>query len=277
MVRFIFILLFLSLPTCASEIVKKKVTLVYEVKANPPFYFGEGSNIDWKKPGITLELLKLLEKKFSIKIEFKRRPWARGLKEVQANVVDGIFHASFKPERLQIGVYPMKNGLPDGSRKIMSQSYFLYKYKNSPLQWDGKEITNLNGEIGAVRGYAIVGTIKALGVQVHEVRSQFNGLKMLKAGRIAAWADIETMADFQMKLHPEEFKYIIKVFPPFMQVDYYLMFSHQFVQDNPELSEAIWDTIRELRDSSQYELIVDKYFQPEVHYAGKSRPDQIVW
>ena len=276
MVRFIFILLFLSLPIGAAEIVKKKITLVYEVKANPPFYLGEGSDIDWKKPGITLEILKLLENKLNIEIEFKRRPWARGLKEVQANVVDGIFHASFNPARLQIGLYPMKNGLPDGSRKIMSQSYFLYKRKNSPLQWDGKELTKLNGDIGAVRGYAVVGTIKGLGVQVHEVRSQYNGLMMLNAGRIAAFADIETMTDFQIKSHPDEIKYIIKIFPPFMQVDYYLMFSHQFVHDNPKLSEAIWDTIRDVRDSSQYEIIAEKYFQPAVHYADKSRLKQIV-
>ncbi|GGA94200.1 substrate-binding periplasmic protein [Agarivorans gilvus] len=260
MVRFIFILLLLSLPVSAAESARKKITLVYEVKPNPPFYLGEGSDIDWRKPGITLEVLKLLEGKLNIEIEFKRRPWLRGLKEVEANVADGIFHASFKPARLQIGRYPMKNDQLDVSRKIMSQSYALYKHKDSPLQWDGQALTNLNGDIGAVRGYAVIGTIEGLGVSVYEVSSQMNGLMMLKAGRIAAFADIATMTDFQIKSHREEFKDIIKISPPFATKDYFLMLSHQFVHDNPALSEAIWDAIRELRDSPQYKLIVEKYY-----------------
>ncbi len=260
MLRLPFIFLFLSLSLSAAESVKKKITLVYEVKPNPPYYLGEGSDIDWKKPGITLEVLKLLESKLNIEIEFKRRPWLRGLKEVEANVADGIFHASFKQDRVSIGRYPMKNGLLDESRKILIQSYFLYKRKHSALQWDGKSITNLEGEVGAVRGYAVIGKITELGVPVHEVSSQVNGLMMLNAGRIAAFADLETMTDVQIKSYPQEFKDIIKISLPFKTADYYLMLSHQFVHENPELAEAIWDSIGELRESPQYERIAEKYY-----------------
>lgn len=259
MMGFFLFFLMLSLPVSAAETVSKQITFVYEVKPNPPFYLGQGLSIDWEKPGITLEVLKLLENRLNIKVHFRRMPWARGLEEVRSNMADGIFHASFKKERLKIGSYPMRAGTPDASRKIMNQSYFLYKQKDSPLQWDGKKLSCLNGPVGAVIEYAIVGDLKKMGVQVDETTSQLSNLKKLAAGRIAAIADIETMIDFQIRSYPEEFKNIVKIYPPLKQTPYYLMLSHKFVQENPELSEAIWNTIKEIRETGQYNIIAQKY------------------
>jgi len=154
-----FILVFFLYISVAIGGPLKKITLVYEVKPNPPFYLGK-KMIDWKKPGITLEVMKLLETKLNIEVTFERLPWATGLEKVKKNIVDGVFHASFNEERLKIGVYPMRKGQPDTNRRLMTQSYFLYKRKKSPLQWDGKSFTNLDGTIGAINGYAIVGDLK---------------------------------------------------------------------------------------------------------------------
>ncbi len=259
MKMFVLILMVFSLPVPAVEMDKKKITLVYEVMPNPPFYLGEGPAIDWQKPGVTLELLKLLENKLNIQFEFKRRPWARGMREVKANVVDGIFHATFSEERLLSGVYPMKNSKLDSSRAIVHQSYFLYKHKDASIQWDGKSFTKINGSIGVVRGYVVVGYLKEMGIAVKEINSQLSGLRMLNAGRIVGLADIETVSDFQIKTHPNEFKDIVKVYPPLNQIPYYLVFSHKFVLENPDLTEAIWNTIKEIKSSPQYEQIVEKY------------------
>jgi len=239
---------------------KKIITLVYEVKPNPPFYLGK-KTINWNKPGITLEVLKSLEKKLNIKFKFDRLPWARGLEQLKNNLVDGIFHASFKAERLKIGAYPLSNGKPDTSRKLMSQSYFLYKRKESPLTWDGITFGNLHGSIGAIIGYAIVGDLALINVEVEEVVSQWSNLRKLVLGRIEGVAGLESMNDIVIKAHPEEFMSIAKVYPPIMSKPYYLMLSHKFVRENPELAEAIWDGIRDIRQTGVYEDIARSYLE----------------
>jgi len=237
---------------------KKTVTLVYEVKSNPPYYLGKRT-IDWKKPGITLEVLKRLEKKLNIRIAFERFPWARGLTMVKNNTVDGIFHASFLKERIEIGDYPMNKGELDLSRQLMTQSYVLYKLKDSTLSWDGKAFEHLNGSIGAVIKYSIVDDLKQMNVNVEEVTTQRSNLRKLLLGRIEGVAGLEAMNDIIIKANPDEFREVVKVFPPIKSKPFFLMLSHEFVKENTKLAEAIWNAIRDIRESGEYDKIAKKY------------------
>lgn len=137
--------LLLLIPVIGFGETPTKITIVYQNKPSPPFYLG-AETIDWKKPGINLEILKKVGNKLKIKIEFYRMPWARGLYEVQSNRIDGIFSTLFTEKRSKLGAFPMKEGKPDPSRKLMSLSYFSYKRKDSPLHWDGKAFSNLFGK-----------------------------------------------------------------------------------------------------------------------------------
>lgn len=237
----------------------QKISFVFESKANPPYYMDNSELINWNKPGITLELLKSLEDKLNIEISFKRLPWLRGLEEVRKNKIEGIFHASYNADRTKIGVYPTKSGKPDESRKIMSQSYFLYKKKDSQLSWDGTKMANLEGSIGAIHGYAIVKHLQEKGIAVESVSSQWSNLMKLSSGRIAGLAGIENMIDSQIKANPAEFENIIKVYPQLTTKSYFLMLSHQFVKENPILSEAIWDELKEMRTNGEFDKIANKY------------------
>lgn len=239
----------------------KKITFVTGDKAFPPHSMGDGSEIDWERPGVTIELLKSLEKKLDVEIHIERFPWKRALKIVELNESDGIFHASFDSERLKIGVYPMKEGKPDADRQIMSSSYFLYKRKVSPLQWDGENFSYLSGPIGIILGYAIGADLERMGVQIEETDSQLNNLRKLSSADVAGIADLEKLTDLQIRLHPEEFKDIVKVFPPLRSKPYYLMLSKKFVKENPQLSEDIWDTIKIIHESGEYDEIYAKYVQ----------------
>lgn len=80
------------------------LTFVYETRANPPRYLGEGTAINWDRPGLTLELLKELGRRLQINLKLERYPWKRGLYLAETGEADGIFHASYKPEREAIGV-----------------------------------------------------------------------------------------------------------------------------------------------------------------------------
>mgnify|MGYP000238058945 CR=1 FL=1 len=259
---FIFVGTTISINSFADSILsvpKQAVTLAYEVKSNPPYYLGKRT-IDWKKPGITLEVLKRLEKKLNIKIAFERFPWARGLTMVKDSRVDGIFHASFSKERLDIGAYPMNKGELDLSRQLMTQSYVLYKLKDSKLSWDGKNFEHLKGSIGAVIKYSVVADLKEMNVNVEEVTTQRSNLRKLLLGRIEGVAGLEAMNDIIIKAYPDEFREVVKVFPPIKSKPFFLMLSHDFVKENTKLAEAIWDGIRDIRESSEYDEIAKKYY-----------------
>lgn len=237
------------------------LTLSHEIEPNPPYYLGSRTGIDWDKPGIVLEVYKSLENRLDVELHFTQNPWERGLRLLEANEVDGVFNASFRPERMELGVYPMKDGAADPNKRTFTNAYFLYKLKDSPLEWDGETFSNLDGEIGAVIGYSIVGDLEEMGVTVYEGQNQLDNLRKLARGRLTGVAGLETMNDLHLKAYPEEFKDIVKVQPPLAEKDYYLILSHQFVQQHPQLAADIWDEIERIRESGEYDKIAEKYLE----------------
>lgn len=254
----IIFLVFISFPSIVSADLLP-ILFVYEEKSNPPYSTGDGQTVPLEKPGINIEVLKGLEKKLNIRIRFERYNWKRCLKMLESNEADAIFEASFKPERMSIGVYPMKNSEPDAAKRLMSNSYALYKMKNSPVQWDGKQFKYLTKPIGAAASYSIVGDLKEMGVNVVESYTQLDAFKILIKERLDGVADLETMADLILKNNPEEFKDIIKVSPPIRTKDYYLMFSHRFAQNTPRVMNDIWNELQRIRESGEYDKIAAQY------------------
>ncbi len=236
-----------------------KISFACEDVGIPPFIVGNGSNIDPDKPGVSVELLRSLEDKLPVKISFSRMPWKRALSELENNRTDGIFHASFKPERMQAGVYPMKNGEPDTDKRIAVFSYVLYKRRDSRLGWDGKILTDINGPIGVIMGYSIAEDLKQIGSDISEAYTPFQNMKMLSIGRIAGVADLEKTGDAVLKQYPDELGNIVKLSPPLKEKSYYLMLSHKFVRENRELALAIWDETKNIRESEKYEKFFDNY------------------
>jgi polar amino acid transport system substrate-binding protein len=236
-----------------------KISFACEDVGIPPFIVGNGSDIDADKPGVSVELLKLLEDKLPVKISFSRMPWKRALIELENNRIDGIFHASFKPERMLLGVYPMKNGESDQGKQIATFSYILYKRRDSPLGWDGISLTDINGPIGVIMGYSIADDLRTMGAKISEAYTPFQNMKMLSIGRIAGVADLEESGDAVLKQYSEEFGNIVKMSPPLKQKCYYLMLSHKFVKENPELAPAIWNETEKIRKSETYKKLFDKY------------------
>jgi len=187
------------------------------------------------------------------------KPAKRGVMMMADNKVDGTFHMSFKTKRMKFGVYPMKDGKVDSSRKLMAYSYALYTLKNSPLQWNGSKLINLNGEIGTSIGFSIVDDLKKMGVRVYENSSLNGQMGMLSLGRIAAVVNIESLGDYALRSYPQKFKDIIKIKPLFKTKDYYLMLSHKFVQEKSELAKNIWNEIKRIRETGEYAKIAEKY------------------
>lgn len=232
------------------------VRIVFDVFANPPLICGDGTEIDPDKPGLTIEVLRIASERAHIPITLSRTPWQRGLYLIQTGQADAIFASSFVEDRLRYGVYPMKNGHLDPSRKLFDQSYSLYVRAGSGVGWDGKTLTHLHAPVGATKGYAVVPVLRAMGVPVEEDSSHVDDLRKLMSGRLDAYAELDNHIRPMLRAHSAEFSGIIELSPPVLTKAYYLMFSKIFYTRSPEPAERIWDAIAAVNASAAYQALL---------------------
>lgn len=237
------------------------VTIVYETTPNPPRHLGEGTAIDWDRPGLTPELLKQVGARLRVNLDFRRVPWKRGLLLIETGEVDAIFHSSFVVERETIGAYPKTaDGRPDDRRALFTQSYALFVTKGSSVTWDGITIGGLEGRpVGATAGYSVVGDLERRGVPVEPGRVPALNLAKLIEGRIAAYAELENLAGEIIRRDPGQYGSVVKLEPPLITKPYYLMLSHSFVRRDPALAEAVWSAIAEVRASDEFRRVEGLY------------------
>jgi polar amino acid transport system substrate-binding protein len=72
-------------------------------------------------------------------------------------------------------------------------------------------------------------------------------------GRIAAVAHQGLVAD--LYLESTGMQQIEKIYPPLSTKNYFLMLSHGFVAEHPELAYRLWTRISEIRDSKTREVL----------------------
>jgi len=257
----IFIACCLNITFFASAI---EITIAYEDKEQPPFYMVNSLLIPTKKPGVSVEMIKRLGQMIEgLEINLIRCPWKRCLYSLKNNLIDGVFNASYKQTRLDIGWYPTKNGLLEGpvdlSKRIAFISYSFYTLNNSGVKWDGVSISNVDKRtIGAPRGYSVVTDLQRKGFLVDESPSTKSNLEKLILGRINVVALQDVTADSVIGENPKTFSNIKKLQPPFITKAYYLMLSHSFVQKHPKIAQQMWEAIKLIRET-EFNNIVTKY------------------
>jgi len=232
----------LALPAGAAEI----VTLCHENADVRPWRMQDGS-------GLNYDLLKMVEKRLGIGFHIVALPWKRCLAQLKANEVQGAFAASFRPDRLEMGVYPGDGRTPDASKRLHIDRYVLLRQRGKPVTWDGKRIRGLDGAVGAQLGYSITEQLRAMEVQIDEgSQSALELAQKLAAARVGAAALLEGEASVVLATHPE-LASALEILPlPLVEKPYYLFFSHAFMRARPELATAIWKAIEEARNSAEY-------------------------
>lgn len=256
-----FLFLFLVNSTVCSA---QEVTLATGINSDPPFVYGD-HEISANNPGITIDILKLIEKKTDIKFIIKKRPWARVVKEIQDNVLDGGFHFSFKNGRRSFVSYPIIEGedLPDVNYSISNRSYVLYRLKGNAIRWNGESVlhdSNNPAEIAAIRGGSITETIMNLGYSLQEVNTDRQMLTLLLSNRVDALVGLENMIDGKIRTLQDEQQILIeKTYPEIINKPYYLAFSKKFYHDHPQTAWKIWETIRLIKSSGELAEIERRY------------------
>jgi len=242
-------------PSSAEPILR----IVYMDSANPPRVLGDGVSIDWSKPGITLELLKMVETQVGVRFQFNRMPWKRCLYMVEKGLADATFHASYQPDRAEYGVFPFRDGKLDPTRAIYINAYAIYVKKGSGVTWNGKTLGNISRPIGTQLSYAITDDLRKMGYEVEEEGNVISNLEKLLAGRISAYADQESIVDAALRKLGSKYALIEKLQPALSEKVYYLLISKKFAAEHPQLTEQIWDAVGDIQKTDPYREMLKKY------------------
>lgn len=213
--------------------------------------------------GLNILLLRQVERELDLRITFVGYPWRRCLAELAAGKVDGAFAASFKPERLAMGHYPvLDNGKPDPSRRMHTAGYSLYRLKGDSLDWDGRQFFNLHGSIGAQSAFSVGDFLRERGVAVDQgTKSPEDTLRKLLVGRVQGAALQGLRGDHALQEFPELAERIERLPQPLEERPYYLMLSFNVTNTMPALAAEIWKTIGQVRESPAYKRSEREYLR----------------
>lgn len=241
-----------------SPIHAQPLIFAYEDRDSPPFYF-QHKDDQSQHSGVTIDVLKLVAKRLNFQAKFVRLPWLRGLLKLKHNKIAGIFHASFKKERLEYGLYPMTDGKIDPRYMLMVQRYHLYTHKDSELNWDGKHFNKVDGAIGALSGYAIISDLETLNIATKESSNLLSLLSQVQNKRLSGLINLENMTDSLIQSNGKSLSHINKISPPIKEKSYYLMLAHGLQTQQPELVTAIWKEIKHIKESGEYQRLLKNY------------------
>ncbi|ELK2034837.1 transporter substrate-binding domain-containing protein [Vibrio vulnificus] len=222
------------------------ITLAYSDVESFPFQMGNG-NLVVEPPGVSVDVIEQAARLLNIKINYVRVPGKRVLSQIKANQVDGGFIFSYSQERAQYARYPMKDQQADHNLRIATLDYYFYKLKDQPFTWDGLQLSSIGDlPVGAHTGFSITKRLKESNVNILEIGSTEKLFEMLGKRRLSAIAIQSNIASSYINEH--QLSNVERVSPPISTKDYYLIFIHEFAEENPQLVQNIWEMIGLIRD-----------------------------
>lgn len=230
-------------------------SIVYSDQASPPYYLGDGEAIP-ANPGIAVELVNQAAAKMGCKVEWKRLPGRRALRELEIGAAQAMLLLSYTPERAAYAAYPMLGDAPDPSYSLATLSYSVYVKAGSTFKWDNKQFTPAQGLVGVNSGYSVADEVRKLGPTVEEAPSTANNLQKLLMGRITAYVGQDLQAD--LVIDDKRITGVQKMPMPFSSKDYYLPFSKQFFDKSPASVHQLWKLLAEVR-KTQGKALMKKY------------------
>lgn len=210
--------------------------------------------------GLTTSLLKMAEKIYGGKVEVVGLPWKRCLEDAKSGAIDGVVKISYSADRTAFLVYPMAGDKPDANKRLLIDSYSLYRMKGSTAAaWDGKTL-KVDGAVGAQSGFSVVKQLQGLGARVDDgTRSADANLTKLVGGRVAAVALQTEEGDISVASSPEAKDKVERVSPVLVEKPYFVVFSKQFHGKEEAAAKKLWDAIATARESAEYIDLVKKF------------------
>ncbi|WP_137937861.1 hypothetical protein [Chitinivorax sp. B] len=245
----------LTVAVHAAEKTMPPIKLCYEGEDSFPWILKD-------QKGLNLIMLEQVAKASNLKLEMHPMPWKRCLYDVKHNTMHGAFAASYNADRAEFSVYPMKDGKPDSSRRMMFDSYSLYRLKGSPVSWDGNTFQGLEGPVGTQLGYSITDMLKLADIEVDDgAKTADDTLRKLVLKRIVAAALLTPEGDNSIASNSEFTHKIERVPIPLVEKPYFLIFSKPFQARYPAITNQLWDAVALIRDSTEYQQAESAMFR----------------
>ena len=137
---------------------QQEIKLCYEDVSVHPWITGD-------MKGFVIKQLQTVEKLSKVKFKYIRLPWKRCQIEAMKGKIDGLIASSFTKSRTHWGVYPtFKNGNLNHHQRLHTDSFIVFKNKNSPILFENRKFINLGqNKIGVQLGYSVGTDLEDLG------------------------------------------------------------------------------------------------------------------
>ena len=215
--------------------------------------------LDDARPGWFIELSRKAAVECGAEADFIFMPWARALNMVEQGNVSAAFNSSYKPERANYGVYPMKDGALDESRASKHYVYYAYVAQNSSDQalLDHGDLKGRS--VVTERGASVIPELEQRQANVKEVANYLSMLRMVAGGHVDAAIGIGQNLDPLLKHRPDLGALVRRVEVPVQKRIGYVMFSKPYYAEHRDLVECYWTRAAELRESNWFKAMFSSY------------------
>lgn len=236
----------------------ESITLCYEENAYPPFMTQESIVPSYRK-GILLDLIDAAASRSEIDVHYIRRPWKRCIEDVAKGRADGLFAAIWLSERDSWGAFPKDNrraGVPANPKyRLWTAEYPVFVHEDSLLEWNGEHFSNVRHGIGAPLGYVAEQFLRKLNVLNELSQSPKHGISLVSLKRLDGYV-VEKNIGLSLvnDLNAHE---TIRLLPiNFLQADWYVVFSHQYVAHSESRAKRFWESLAEVRETQSHALVL---------------------
>jgi polar amino acid transport system substrate-binding protein len=238
------------LTSCLLTATAADLSLCYEDVDVYPWGYG-------KHEGLDHYLLQTVTNRLKIDIEYRPRPWKRCQYEVRNGISDGMFSASFTAERQQYAVYPtLPNGEPDPSYRMARDDYRIYRRIGSAMDWQNMRMIHIK-KIGIQAGYSIYSELLAAGYTLEDSSKNVSDLmRKLDAGIVDVVITLQGPAQHTLQTLPHLANRIEQLPIPYKVNNLYLPLSKSYCQKQAERCQALWQEIRNIRETAQYQSML---------------------
>lgn len=253
MIKFsLLIILLLSIDFARAE--PKLIRLCREEKDVYPWFNSKGT-------GLVQYQLNELNKSKDYRFHVTNAPWKRCQQLTLSGVYDGMIATSYTEDRFVKYQFPtLPNGALDISKKLHSDSFYVYSNKKSKITWVNRKFENLgNNLVGVQLGYSVQEELTKLKIPVHTSFTTAQELiSAISNGFIKVAVLQYYVTEHELDNNPSYKALVTKSDTPFKDIHQFLVFNKLFYHKNSKLIQESWNLIEKIRTSQEYQKKINK-------------------
>lgn len=238
---------------------KTTIKLCYENQEYRPYVVMLGlGDTPGENGGMLAEMVADAAVQSGLTPRFVRYPWKRCIALFKQGEVDGVFAAIWQKKRDKWGRFPKnEDGLPDAESRLWRVEYSIFTYPGSAIRWDGEVITGMTMGLSAPLGYVASEKLARGGWRSKHHYLPEEGLRLTALKRLDGYV-VERAIGEQVLARQALKESVVTLDQPFLEADWYLPLSHQWVEKNPELAHQFWKNLARVREQKG-KALYDKY------------------